>query len=68
MPWQAVDSWMSRLEVPELRLQLGELFTKYADTSMDHCRRNFKTVVPLPAITQAMTVCQILEGLMSKVG
>ena len=64
---QAVDSWMSKLEVTELRVQLGELFSKYADVSMEHCRRNFKSVVPIPSITQAMTICQILEGLIPKV-
>ena len=34
---------------------------------MEHCRRNFKTVVPLPAVNQAMTVCKILEGILPKV-
>ena len=31
---------------------------------MEHCRRNFKFVVQLPAVSQAMTVCKILEGIL----
>ena len=62
-----MDSWISKLENAEVRTALGEYFTKYVDTSLDYCRRNYKTVVPVPAITQAMTICRILEGLLVKV-
>ncbi len=33
---------------------------------MEHCRRNFRAVVPLPAVSQAATVCQILGSLLPK--
>lgn len=57
---------MLKLEQTELRQALAELFSKYVDTSLEHCRRNFKTVVPLVPISQAMTICQILESLIPK--
>lgn len=36
------------------------------DPTLEYCRRNFKYVVPLPAINQVMTVCKILEGILPK--
>jgi hypothetical protein len=38
------------------------------DPTLEYCRRNFKFVVPLPAVNQVMTVCKILEGILPKVG
>lgn len=29
------------------------------EPTLDHCRRNFKTVVPLPAINQVQTLCKV---------
>jgi dynein heavy chain len=34
-----VESWMSSLEVTEYRPLLSALFDRYADASMDHCRK-----------------------------
>jgi dynein heavy chain len=42
------------------------LFSKYVEPTLDHARRNFKTVVPLPAINQVQTLCKILEGILPK--
>lgn len=64
---QAVDSWLEQLEASEYRAPLAMLFAKYVDVSLEHCRRNFKGVVPLPAVNQAMTICKILEGILPKV-
>ena len=64
---QAVNNWMAKLEVAELRPMLSTLFDRYVETSIEHCRRNFKTVVPLPAISQALTVCRLLEAVLSTV-
>eukprot|EP00201_Polytomella_parva_P017476 CAMPEP_0175071536 /NCGR_PEP_ID=MMETSP0052_2-20121109/19298_1 /TAXON_ID=51329 ORGANISM="Polytomella parva, Strain SAG 63-3" /NCGR_SAMPLE_ID=MMETSP0052_2 /ASSEMBLY_ACC=CAM_ASM_000194 /LENGTH=4543 /DNA_ID=CAMNT_0016338719 /DNA_START=12 /DNA_END=13643 /DNA_ORIENTATION=- len=61
-----VDSWIERLEASEYRPLLTTLFSRYVDVSLDHCRRNFKYVVPLPAVNQAMTICKILEGILPK--
>ncbi len=63
---QAVDSWLAGLEASEFRPLLAVLFEKYVETTMEHCRRNFKAVVPVPAVSQAMTVCHILESLLPK--
>ena len=54
-----VDSWIEKLEAAEYRPLLTTLFTRYVDVTLDYCRRNFKTVVPLPAVNQ---VCGDLQG------
>ncbi len=64
---QPVESWLQSLDATEYRPILSALFDKYVEATMEYCRRNFKTVVPLPAINQAMTVCKILEGILPKV-
>ena len=46
---------------------LASLFDKYVEPTLAHCRRAFKTVVPLPAINQAQTLCKILEGVLPQV-
>lgn len=61
-----VDSWIEKLEAAEYRPLLAALFTRYVDVSLEYCRRNFKTVVPLIAVNQAMTICKILEGMLPK--
>ncbi|KAK9843805.1 hypothetical protein WJX81_007069 [Elliptochloris bilobata] len=62
----AVESWMAGLEASEFRPLLAVLFERYVETSIEHCRRNFKAVVPLPAVAPAMAVCHILESLLPK--
>ena len=37
---------------------------RYVDKSMEHCRRNFKTIVPLVMVNVAQTICKILEGIL----
>ena len=36
--------------------------SKYVDHTLEHCRRNFKTVVPLPPINQVQTLCKVGAG------
>lgn len=62
----AVESWVERLEAAEYRPLLTALFSRYVEPTLEHCRRNFKTVVPLPAINQVQTLCKILEGVLPK--
>lgn len=64
---QPVESWLQSLDATEYRPILSTLFDKYVGATMEHCRQNFKTIVPLPAINQAKTVCKILEGILPKV-
>ena len=59
---QVVESWVASLECFEHRPVLTALFAKYVETTADHCRRNFKTVVPLPLVNQVQTVCKVMEG------
>lgn len=40
------------LQAEEYRPLLTTLFSRYVDACLEHCRRNFKTVVPLPAVNQ----------------
>ncbi|CAG9462750.1 unnamed protein product [Pedinophyceae sp. YPF-701] len=60
----AKDSWIEGLECDQYRGLLTTLFEKYVETSLEHCRRNFKTVVPLEPIQQVQTICKILEGIL----
>ncbi len=62
-----VDSWIEKLEAVEYKPLLTTLFTRYVDPTLEYCRRNFRTVVPLPAVNQVMTVCKLLEGILPKV-
>ena len=65
--FQAVDSWIQKVEAPDYRPLLAALFERYVDVTLDYCRRNFKAVVALPAISQVQTACNILEGFLPKV-
>lgn len=40
------------MQAAEYRALLTPLFARYVDPTLDYCRRNFKTVVPLPAVNQ----------------
>ncbi|KAF5834390.1 hypothetical protein DUNSADRAFT_8976 [Dunaliella salina] len=61
-----VDSWIEKLEATEYRPLLTTLFSRYVDPTLEFCRRNFKFLVPLPAVNQVQTVCKILEGILPK--
>lgn len=39
-------------QAAEYRPLLTTLFSRYVDPCLEHCRCNFKTVVPLPAVNQ----------------
>ncbi|KAL4450636.1 hypothetical protein ABPG77_000992 [Micractinium sp. CCAP 211/92] len=62
----AVESWVEKLECIEYKPLLSMLFSKYVEPTLDHCRRNFKTVVPLSPINQVQTLMKILEGVLPK--
>ena len=63
--WQpVVQSWIQARDDRLLAPVLEDLFGRYLEKSLEHCRRNFKTVVPLVAVNQAQTVCKILECLL----
>ena len=67
MLMQVVESWIQSLECFEHRSILTSLFAKYIETTADYCRRNFKTVVPLPLVNQVQTVCKVMEGFLPQV-
>lgn len=50
-----VESWMSSLEVTEYRPLLSALFDRYADVSMDYCRK----CAPPPHILAAAPRCSL---------
>ena len=59
----AADSWVEGLEgAPEYKPLLTTLFAKYVEASVEHCRRAFRTVVPLPPINQVQTLCKVRGG------
>ncbi|KAF6251999.1 flagellar outer dynein arm heavy chain beta [Scenedesmus sp. NREL 46B-D3] len=57
-----VDSWIEKLEAVEYRPLLTTLFSRYVDPCLEHCRRNFKTVVPLPAVNQGILPKESVRG------
>ena len=57
-----MDSWIQKVEASEYRPLLASLFDRYVDVTLDWVRRNCKQLVSLPAISQAQTLCNILEG------
>jgi dynein heavy chain len=61
-----VESWLQLLDAAEYRPILAPLFDKYVEATLEHCARKFRTVVPLPAVSQAQTLCKILDGLLPK--
>ncbi|KAK9866454.1 hypothetical protein WJX84_011662 [Apatococcus fuscideae] len=61
-----VDSWIDKLEATEFKPLLTALFAKYVDPTLEHCRRNFKYVTPMPGVSQVMNVCKILEGILPR--
>jgi dynein heavy chain len=61
-----VDSWINGLEDKQYVPLLIELFGRYMEKSLEHCRRNFRTLVPVVQVNQAQTVCKILDGIIPK--
>eukprot|EP00227_Mantoniella_beaufortii_P011774 CAMPEP_0197579874 /NCGR_PEP_ID=MMETSP1326-20131121/3768_1 /TAXON_ID=1155430 /ORGANISM="Genus nov. species nov., Strain RCC2288" /LENGTH=4505 /DNA_ID=CAMNT_0043143449 /DNA_START=243 /DNA_END=13760 /DNA_ORIENTATION=+ len=62
--WQPmVESWIQSREAVDYRPMLIELFDRYLEKSMEFCRRNFKTIVPLVPVNIAGSVTKILDGL-----
>jgi dynein heavy chain len=59
-----VESWIQGRDDKSIAPLLSELFGRYLEKSLEHCRRNFRTVVPLVAVNIAQTVCKILEGML----
>jgi len=58
-----VESWVQSLEATEYRPTLTKLFSNYLEKTLEYCRKNFKTVVPLVAMNIATSICKILEGM-----
>jgi len=61
-----VDSWINGLEDKQYVPLLIELFGRYMEKSLEHCRRNFRTLVPIVQVNQAQMVCKILDGIVPK--
>mmetsp|Transcript_25005 Transcript_25005/g.85566 ORF Transcript_25005/g.85566 Transcript_25005/m.85566 type:complete len:4525 (+) Transcript_25005:136-13710(+) len=59
----AVDSWISEREAKQYRPLLMQMFGKYVAKSIEHCRRNFGTIVPILPINIAGSICKIMEGI-----
>jgi dynein heavy chain len=61
-----VLSWIEAFHIKDehFRIAIVNLFDKYLDKALDHCRRNFRTIVPLVPMNIAGSVTKILEGLL----
>jgi hypothetical protein len=45
------------LQAEEYRPLLTTLFSRYVDPCLEHCKKSYKTVVPLPAVNQVCRLC-----------
>ena len=61
--WHPVaESWTQSLENKEYAPILMEFFEKYVERSLEHVRRNFKTIIPISSVNIVSTICKILAG------
>ena len=61
---QAVDTWLKSLDIAEQRSFLKIMFDKYVSSTMSYCSKHFRTITPIVAINEALTICKLLEGLL----
>jgi hypothetical protein len=64
---QVVSSWVAAREAAEYRPILEALFKQYMEPALEFCRSSVTALVKQAAVTQAQTVCSILEGMLPKV-
>lgn len=62
-----MNSWVAAREAAEFRPLLETLFKKYLEPALDFCRTSVTALVKQAAVTQAQTVCSILDGMIPKV-
>lgn len=60
-----VSSWIDTREVQSEKANLQILFDKYVPVCLDVLRVRFKKITPVPDITQVMTLCYLLECLLT---
>ena len=61
-----IDSWIAAQSATNYKSILSTLFAKYLDKSLEFCRRNFRTIIPLSSVSMAQGICKILEGIIPK--
>ena len=59
-----IKSWIQKRDIEGEKLQLTKLFDEYAERCVEWIGKNVKTICPLPKISQAMSTCYILEGIL----
>ena len=59
-----IKSWVQKRDIEGEKSQLTKLFDEYAEKSIEWISRNAKTICPIPKISQAMSICSILEGIL----
>lgn len=64
---QAVDTWLKGLENVEQRSLLKSMFDKYVSSTMTYCSKSFRSMTPNLAVSEALTICKLLEGLLRQV-
>jgi len=66
--WRSlVTSWVHQLKVDEQKkTDLQQLFDKYVPDTLFHCAKSFKHVVPQAEISMVMSMCRLLENIISR--
>ena len=59
-----IKSWVQKRDIEGEKTQLTKLFDEYAEKCIEWISKNAKTICPIPKISQAMSTCYILEGIL----
>ena len=51
----------------EQRSLLKNMFDKYVSSTMSYCNKYLRTITPILAVSEALTICKLLEGLLLRV-
>ena len=58
-----VESWIKSRQADSYKTLLGTLCGKYLEKSVEYCRRNFRTIIPLSVVSIIQSVLKILDGI-----
>eukprot|EP00058_Branchiostoma_floridae_P010281 XP_002595769.1 hypothetical protein BRAFLDRAFT_200305 [Branchiostoma floridae] len=61
-----VTSWIDTREVQSERANLTILFDKYVPPCLEALRTRFKTIIPVPEISNIHMLCHLIDGLFTK--
>jgi len=66
--WRSyVKSWIGKMKWEEqTKVELQKKFDQYVPETLLHCKKSFKHVIPQVEISMVMSMCKLLENIISK--